>query len=38
MNFALTTTVSRRFCENKLVQKAWGFTGIYKNVPHYQLG
>ena len=25
----------RRFCENKLVQKTWGFTGIYKNVPHY---
>lgn len=24
------------FCDNKLVQKAWGFKGIYKNVPHHQ--
>ena len=23
------------FCEDKLVQKAWGFSKIYKNVPHY---
>ena len=26
----------KRFSENKQVQKAWGFTSIYKNVPHYQ--
>jgi hypothetical protein len=25
-----------RFCEDKLVQVAWGFSKIYKNVPHYQ--
>ena len=24
------------FREAKLVQKAWGFKNIYKNVPHYQ--
>ena len=25
-----------RFNEVKLVQKAWGFSQLYKNVPHYQ--
>ena len=25
----------QRFNEAKLVQKAWGFTHIYNNVPHY---
>ena len=25
-----------RFCEDKLVQVAWGFSKIYKNVPYYQ--
>ena len=24
-----------RFCEDKPVQKAWGFTNIYKNVPQH---
>lgn len=26
----------RRFCEDKLIQVAWGFKNIYKNVPYYQ--
>ena len=26
----------RCFCEKKLVKKAWGFSQLYKNVPHYQ--
>ena len=26
----------QRFCEVKQVQKAWGFSRIYDNVPHYQ--
>ena len=26
----------QRFCEMKPVQKAWGFSRIYDNVPHYQ--
>ena len=24
----------RRFCEKKLVKKAWGFSQLYKNVPY----
>lgn len=25
----------QRYCEVKLVKKAWGFTNIYNNVPYY---
>jgi len=25
----------QRYCEEKLVKKAWGFTDIYRNVPYY---
>lgn len=26
----------QRYCEEKLIKKAWGFCNIYKNVPYYQ--
>ena len=26
----------RCYCEKKLVTKAWGFTNLYNNVPHYK--